>query len=474
VDTCTTKPLHATATFLREYSRASGKLAAMAEQEVHYMLRRVASEPATWVTRYDKVENLPPRVLELEVGGGPRLLVHVNGAITLCRFGGHDIVKKTTRGGDLLRQVDNAEPAPRHFLPRHASRLYPQSSGDRADAWGHELVEDWAYWLDDEQEALACLLVTDLEERLIGGTKGQHLILGGPGTGKTTVLISLLQRLCSAAPDSKETWDVRLVASERMVDYVRRSTNWKLDPVLRPPTEGQPDIILVDDPLWVDDDLGYSQATSTVVAVDPLQVASPLSDAQVDSLSTTWNLHWLSSCYRQKEEVGLAAKVFIDTVARSSPFLRDDKQAAYAKERKRVTELCNQMSYPNPTGRVRTFEEPTDGDWLEHLEWLRAQGQRGALWNHWPGVLLVVDEGVRIPTGWTKMLKAVQFDRIRLADVEKIKGLEYQHVIVLLGRQTFRSLSAGFSGSGQAKYRDFVRMRIPFTRAKDSIATFVL
>jgi hypothetical protein len=58
-------------------------------------------------------------------------------------------------------------------------------------------------------------------------------------------------------------------------------------------------------------------------------------------------------------------------------------------------------------------------------------------------------------------------------ELRRIKGLEFQHVLMLLSEKTFAMLYSGFSGSGQRGY-DLIRLyRIPFSGAKDSLVTFV-
>lgn len=467
------KPLRCTQSFLRDYATASGPLAHLAEQEVHFLLRRIRSEPATWIRRYDRVEGIDETVLELEVGGGPRLLLHVNGAMTLCRLGGHDIVSRTVKSKSLIGELQRSVPAPPQFMPEHASPLFPTSSGKRTDVYGAELVPEWVYWLDDEQARLGIELVESLENALLESKPAQHMVLGGPGTGKTTILTWLLQHLCAVVPESRESFDVRLVASPRLLDYVRRSTHWHLDEVLRPVSEGSPDVILVDDPTNLRS-LPNASGASRVVAVYPLQLLSPVTDSDLESLERRWAMHWLHACYRQKELVGLSARHVMDVVAASSPFLDDTKQKTFARERADITRRSNAMTYPNPTGRVRTHAAASREDWIEHVEWLQEQRRMGRTWSHWPSVLLVVDDTLKPPTGWIKELAGIAKDRIRLSELEKVKGLEYQHVVMLLTRRTFRRLNEGFAGSGRSEYRTTVRMRIPFTRARDSIATFAV
>ena len=54
-----------------------------------------------------------------------------------------------------------------------------------------------------------------------------------------------------------------------------------------------------------------------------------------------------------------------------------------------------------------------------------------------------------------------------------IKGLEFQHVVLLLSPSRYHAAESGFTGSGLRLYDEYRLLRIPFSRAKDSLAVFV-
>jgi len=63
---------------------------------------------------------------------------------------------------------------------------------------------------------------------------------------------------------------------------------------------------------------------------------------------------------------------------------------------------------------------------------------------------------------------------ITLDEIRSIKGLEFQHVFLFLKRDLYEQVEYGFKGSGQRVYNQRRLLRIPFSRAKDSLVTFVL
>jgi len=159
-------------------------------------------------------------------------------------------------------------------------------------------------------------------------------------------------------------------------------------------------------------------------------------------------------------------------VAESSPFLADAKQLAYAGKRREVTGLANTVDFPNPSGFVRTYLEATLDDWTSHLRWIRSQP---GLWRHWEPLLVILDRPDSLPTEWEGSLARLELGRqvVKLRDLQRVKGLEYQHVVMILTEPRYRSLQGGFVGSGQPRYQEYRLLRIPFSRAKDSIAVFV-
>jgi len=62
---------------------------------------------------------------------------------------------------------------------------------------------------------------------------------------------------------------------------------------------------------------------------------------------------------------------------------------------------------------------------------------------------------------------------VRLHDVERVKGLEFQHVFVAISAQEYQRLAAGVKGMGGHDYNQLKLLRIPVSRAKDSLVFFV-
>ena len=97
------------------------------------------------------------------------------------------------------------------------------------------------------------------------------------------------------------------------------------------------------------------------------------------------------------------------------------------------------------------------------------------LWTHWPPILLVFDADAlpALPPALSDLPQQV-FRVVRSTDIETIKGVDFQHAMLFLGRDTFEMLQKPFACSGQPRYHRLRLLRIPFSRARDSLSVFLL
>jgi hypothetical protein len=472
--------------FLREYRRASPPLQMLAEQEVRRM-QVVGASRKDWMGEWRRLRGVAETVLELELGGGPRLLAHVGGrAVTLIAMGDHEVTTRYARRGHLATELRRVEPLPAGFSASPTDSLFPPAgrvAPERLAGFAGECAPDWLYFLDVAQSEICDGIVEAIEE-VLAGDDGYTVdfIVGGPGTGKTSILLQLLKRLSDQVEQSGETWRVGLSLSDPVAEYVSTATGWPLDRSrVLANQPGAVDVLLVDDPRDPEEITAAARAVQTagplkavVVAFDPLQLSHSLTDADYDAMveaheAEVWRLR---DCYRQKEVVGSHALKIAKTVAESSPYLDETKQRRHAKAHRKLTNRANFLNFRNPSGYVVTHLDAALRDWREHLRWIARQRP---LWEHWPPLLMIVEDGIELPPEWVAVVDAAElvYERIRLSELEAIKGLEYQHVVLVLSHERHADLEQGFSGSGRSLYDDYRLLRIPFTRAKDSIAVFV-
>lgn len=473
-------------TFERDYRKAGVQLQHLVEGAVKDLIRRATADPGGWRRLYDRVAGLKRTVLEIDLAGGPRMLaLDEDDEVVLWRMGDHSLIDRL---GAKPTYPSERLPLPDHFRPERHIRLFPPDAGDVYVDYANERTADWIYWLDEEQQLLAEGIHERVVDAYLDGTRTIEPIFGGPGTGKTTILVWLLKQLAVVEADGEQL-DVAIAAPASVLNQIENTTGWDLAPLHvssrlidllndSDSDRGAPDVVLVDDPAGLADVAALVKrypGASVVFGFDPLQLAESITDDELASWLSAHNCHeaWLTTCFRQKEVVGAAAKQVADVVSASSPFLAADKISRYRSERSSITERANGMRFVNPSGVVRTYEDPTIEQWDAYWQALYSLRRQGRLWDHWPPLVVVRDPAADIDERWLMRIDAVASHRRTVDQIEMLKGLEYQHVLLLLSRPLYDALDRGFEGSGQAKYNRYRLLRIPFSRAKDSAVTFV-
>jgi hypothetical protein len=496
--------LRVTPRFLRQYNKAVlGQQ--MAEGAVHDFVRAYESNPTDAPRQYQRVQGLRRNdVLEFKIGGGHRMIgLWQPPTLTLLAVGDHSTTRSVTKA-DPARAASSATEAPDQFWPTTTSRFFLRAPSDAFRLFGTEMSSNWLYFLDHEQDQIATAIFEHASE-LFSGPPDEyavHLVLGGPGTGKTCVLLNLLKRF-----DNDGFGDIGVLVSPQVREYVQQSLGIDMSrfrdceresipgpPQLVTATDAHTaipgtcappsNLVLVDDPPHLDTVKTICDRAANdeyprfvVLALDPLQLGQALSDAELDSLVAQFGVrvHELHTCYRQKEHVGKAAKRVMDAVAQSTPFLHGPKKAVYAQRYSKVTALSNNLVFTNRFGYAEVVENATADNFRDEIQRIRTY--KGGLWRHWPPVMiaLIDPELSELPEEWSAILRHSRLDvrTLRGDELGLAKGVEYQHVIVVVGEKLFRQLDRGFEGSGQAQYNRRRLLRIPFSRAKDSIVAMV-
>jgi GTPase SAR1 family protein len=466
-----TAVIKSTAGFERDCARLSAGLEQLAQSEVRQLIARINADPKTWRHGYDRVEDVQRYVIELELGSGCRLLADVSrrSEVTLLAVGRHEIVKRLRDKNIEARLAKRRDLSPA-FLPNGGRALFPDDEGDELAVYGNEASPEWIYFLDDEQERICGAIEEAIFDAAASSRSSRHIVLGGPGTGKTSIIVKLLKEFVDMeAP-------VELACTTPVARYLEKCLQWQLEPY-RTADRDAVLIRLVDDPVSMDAIRNHFEDSASlagiVIAFDPLQLSQSVTDDEYQSILREQDVteYRLGTCYRQKEKVGRAAMRFADAIANSSPFLAAEKKATFRRQHRDLTTVANGVTFVNPTGVVKTIESADFGQWDRHLKWIARQH---GLWQHYPSVLLVQDDDIEVPSQFRPMLKKLRITNVRMSRLEKIKGLEFQHAIILIGRRRYELLCNGFEGSGKKEYREYRLLRIPFTRAKDSFATFVL
>jgi hypothetical protein len=219
----------------------------------------------------------------------------------------------------------------------------------------------------------------------------------------------------------------------------------------------------VDDPA-TDRDIGSfarvpktGRAKVVVLAADPLQFDEAPPDETFDTLVKKHkiHLHQLTVCYRQKEEIGKVSKRAAEIIARSTPYLLAAKKQAHWDEHARLTSLCNDLlEFPNPHGYRLAYPDASLEDFRTELD--RVKRHQAGQWGRWPPLLVaVIDHDLQqLPSQWSRELRSsgAHHQVLGPRELGKAKGVEYQHVFLMMYGELFAQLNDGFEGTGRNLY----------------------
>jgi hypothetical protein len=453
----------------------------------------VVGRTFTFKRNYGRLAILP-ECLEVDVGGANRMVAYwEEGLLHLLDVGGHETIPAYDKSKFSLDKHQRIS-APGQFWPEVNEgelRFFTRNPCPEERVYGDEGLREWLYYLSDQQtDATTEIFLNHVDELRTGKSVSPTFIVGGPGTGKTSVLINLLKEFTNAGLIA------RIVLSQAVANYVQACLPALDISKYLYRQDGVFDIALVDDPkdeAYIRAWLEYARSGSlktAIIAFDPCQLSSfnagkkttGVSDLDFDTLMKEFRIDpfELTACYRQKENVGRAARKTMEMVARSAPFVDSAKVANFQTAHESLTALSNNLEYPNPHGYLQVYQNAGLEQMMTELR--RIIGL--PLWTHWPALLVVIDSQLKSRTDCglsqerirllLRAFNAIKWQLVWTDDVESVKGLEYQHAFIVIGSGLFDELENGFKGSGQRIYNQRRLIRIPYSRAKDSMVVFVV
>lgn len=476
--------------FKKSFCKLGPGLDIQSRGAVHDLVNRYISNPNNFLSNYDRVENIKRRiVIEIDVSGANRMLADVEGdRVTLLDVGGHELVRRYPRKS-LLDDIKSAVRARAGFWPadNDSIKFFREAREKKYKKFANEVDPEWLYYLSDQQNGIA--------ESIRRQTARAHadeprffIIMGGPGTGKTSILLKLLIDL----RDVKNTKPVLAISNEvaehiqsclPKIDFSGCFIN-NVESVYRiNDIDEKFNVLLFDDPMTKQNiefvlNAAQNKFKVAVIAFDPYQLSTDLTDSEYELLLGRCNVrqkYVLTKCYRQKENVGKAALAVMENIAASTPFLDSNKIASFQENHSMLTKIANRLDFLNPYGYVSSYEVASVEDVIYEVDRLK----KLPLWKHTPPVLIVMDEKSKgMGWHWEKLLRGVKFRSITIrtedySELERIKGIEYQHVFIVINEELYTQIKNGFVGTGQREYHRRRLLRIPWSRGKDSLVVFI-
>jgi len=488
-------PVKWTPRFQEHYRRYNG-INEFVVKKTAELVKKAASDPEKWHYELEKLKDdsfAGVSAFRFKVTSGDRLIVVVDGeTLILADIGDHDVMdeyskmprvardedlKKATAIGGTFKKLlnlalsskskDTGSPAPLDI----SNVLAGDVEGDDS-RWLYEaeLSNEWIHFLDEEQakisETLFQKLVVPSDEMSV------EFVMGGPGTGKTVVLLNLATNLDQAGRA------VSFEASPNVIKYL--SSGGRNVPGANKGF-GPGVVALIDDPASskvFSDSLRKAKSAgcrAIVIGFDPLQWHERKMEANFRKIfeSVNGEVYPLWTCYRQTSGVGKKTLELTEKIYHaSSRYLDTLKQKAEREELQPYIDLSLGMSFVDDSGRFVSYDKDIDENYRIEISRFRARIDR---WQHTSPIAFVYDDD--LPKDFVKSLKndAAGLNRteIPLSKYRDIRGVEFQELFLFVTSEFWNDLNTGKMGVGSEEWEKLACLHTILSRPKDSLVLYV-
>ena len=489
-------PVKWTPRFQEHYRRYNG-INEFVVKKTSELVKKAASDPEKWHYELEKLKDdsfAGVSAFRFKVTSGDRLIVVVDGeTLILADIGDHDVMdeyskmprlardedlKKATAIGGTFKKLlnlalsskskDTGSPAPFDV----SNVLAGDVEGDDS-RWLYEaeLSDEWIHFLDEEQakisETLFQKLVVPSDEMSV------EFVMGGPGTGKTVVLLNLATNLDQAGRA------VSFEASSNVIKYL--SSGGRNVPGANKGF-GPGVVALIDDPASSKvfaDSLRKAKSAgcrAIVIGFDPLQWHERKMEANFRKIfeSVNGEVYPLWTCYRQTRGVGKKTLELTEKIYHaSSRYLDTLKQKAEREELQPYIDLSLGMSFVDDSGRFVSYDKDIDENYRIEISRFRARIDR---WQHTSPIAFVYDDD--LPKDFVKSLKndAAGLNRteIPLSKYRDIRGVEFQELFLFVTSEFWNDLNTGKMGVGSEDWEKLACLHTILSRPKDSLSLYVI
>ena len=459
------------------------------------LMRKYEADPVNWT--YDLKKLLDKsfgsvKAYRIPVTSRDRLVFVVDHQkLILADIGDHDVMDEYSRMPRVARELDlsKAEVPKSWFMNSiirsmtvNKENKIPKQfelsdvlneeyvSDDLRWKYDEELDESWVQFLDEPQAKVVDDILKSLESN--DEDFSVYFVMGGPGTGKTVVLVNLLFRLTDSGRSAT------LEVNKQVAKYLGRGSrqlprvNLGFGPGVT---------VLLDDPTSINDlsdalrRAKAAKCKALIVGFDPLQWHERKMEEKFNKIceNTKYRVFELWVCYRQsfgvaKKSLELTARIY----GESSRFLDSTKIRAEKEDTQQYLDLTLGMEFVDDSGRSRVIQNDLHGELLIEVRRLKA---RIDLWKHSQSVCIVYED--EIADEWRKVVKVdflgVNKLEIPLSRYRDIRGVEFQEVYLFVSQAFWEKLNIGQQGLNTSQWEKITSLHTVLSRPKDSLVILV-
>lgn len=480
--------------FERRMRRFAGLQDLVAKKTVE-LLRKEASAPNTWHFELEKMKDDSfgeHHVFKIALTAGDRLIfIAQNNKIILCDLGKHEVMQeyaalnKSIRDSDINKALNPPEWFERYLIAKleqdaksgeRSPDLYPKGlfesiEGEERWFFEEELSGAWLTYLDDEQavisEHLFTLALSPIEDLQV------FFILGGPGTGKTIILLNLAINLTNQGRSVTFELSPQVLKYLKSGNQIVPGANLGIGPGVT---------LLIDDPGGPEElamkirHARTAKCSFVVVALDPLQWHKSQAAYKFEQIYSEYNakVFTLWNCYRQSRNVGIRALGIIKEMFSIEENIGAGiKKAQEIEDARKYLDLSLGMEFKDAMGRFIVYDQSNILSSIAS-ECERFQN-RYEKWKHFHPLCIVYHEDTPSELRDVIQKSTMNANRkdIAFKNYQDIRGVEFQELFLVMPIKFWEQLDGALNGTNSHSIEEYSSLHTILSRPKDSLVVFL-
>jgi hypothetical protein len=459
------------------------------------LLRKEASAPNTWHFELEKMKDDSfgeHHVFKLALTAGDRLIfIAQNNKIILCDLGKHEVMQeyaelnKSIRDSDITKALNPPEWFERYLFSKmdqdaeedarspksFPSGLFESIEGEERWFFEEELSGAWLTYLDDEQavisENLFNFALSPREDLQV------FFILGGPGTGKTIILLNMAINLTNQGRSVTFDLSPQVLKYLKSGNQIVPGANFGIGPGVT---------LLIDDPGGPEElamkirHARTAKCSFVIVALDPLQWHKSQAAYKFEQIYSEYNaqVFTLWNCYRQSRNVGSRAlgiiKEMFSIEENSGAGI---KKAQEIEDARKYLELSLGMEFKDDMGRFVVYKK-NDSLRSVAIECERFQN-RYEKWKHFHPLCIVYHEDTPSDLRSVIQKSTMNSNRkdIAFKNYQDIRGVEFQELFLVMPQEFWEQLDGALNSANSQSIEAYSSLHTILSRPKDSLVAFL-